>query len=75
MRGREAAVSAVSEPEKKPESAIRRPIAPMMMAVSVVMAVSLPVVVGGQRGRLAGRGGERLSSSRGGERLGRDPRG
>ena len=48
MRGREAAVNAVSEPEKKPDSAIRRPIAPMVMAVSVVMAVSLGIVVGVQ---------------------------
>ncbi len=46
MRGREAAVNAVSEPEKKPDSAIRRPIAPMVMAVSVVMAVSSGIVVG-----------------------------
>ena len=48
MRGREAAVNAVSEPEKKPDSAISRPIAPMVMAVSVVMAVSSGIVVGVQ---------------------------
>ena len=46
MRGREAAVSAVSEPEKKLDSAISRPIAPMVMAVSVVMVGSLRIVVG-----------------------------
>ena len=46
MRGREAAVRAVSEPEKKPDSAISKPIAPMVMAVSVVMGVSLRIVEG-----------------------------